>query len=882
MRITFLFLFTIYFSFAFGQEHKISGSLKTKSGNAVTYASVMVKNSDNKIISFKQTDNKGGFVIVLPGTEKLSDLKLEVNYLGFKKVNQPLSDGVNNYEILMEEQSIDLDDVQVKSRPRIISSGDTLKYNVGAFAKNEDRSIGDVLKRMPGMEVDDAGKVKFNGKAISSLYIDGDDLLDEKYAIGTRTIPHAMVQGIEVLQNHQPLKVLRNKTFSDNIAINLVIKDEAKLKLTGQAKLGAGLPEQFDSELNTILFNKKYKMLNVLNGNNIGNDLSADISGLGNPMASTLLSSGGGGSPGLPKNRYFLNRSGALNANNLVNLKSGLQLKSNVRFMLDRNEQENSSITELYSGTDTIRYSEFQDMNSNPFITNVNLSGELNKDTYFFKNNFKIGYSSETNNSSLLNQELDVRQSLQNKIREFSNALEYLPELKNKSMIRINWKFSYTSQPQNLFVVPGVNEQIFNDGVPFKSMRQYAETPTWLNQASIGYRFPKGRITQNYRVGILNELQKMNSKLRLDQFDGSESTYAKSHDNHLNWNRNEFFIDGTYEYKGGAFESTLTVPLTLQRIGYKDKSFGLDEGENRLLINPSLRVKYFTGVEDYFSLNYRYTNNVGDINGVFRGAVLSSYRSLRANDAELQERSNHNIGLDYDFRRSISMFFMNAGIQYSRSEANTIASNIVTDNISQTVLLPFVNQVNSVSVRGGLSKYIFALGATAKLNGTWSTSRSNQLFNEELLPFNNVSFSLNPAFEVRLWDRISTTYNGTGTWNTSKLVSKETSSVFPDRQVQRLEQSIGLSFTPVKMLFLNLSGRHLLAKQPPMRDIKYFFLDANARYKLNRWRTDIELTMTNLADITSYETYNLSANSFTYSRYNLRGRMMLLKFVFNL
>src|SRR3546814_12824700 len=87
----------------------------------------------------------------------------------------------------MENLAIDLSEVEIKSKPIIRNIGDTLSYNIDSFAKNEDRSISDVIKRLPGMEVNENGKIKFNGQDISNLYIDGDDLLDEKYALGTRS-----------------------------------------------------------------------------------------------------------------------------------------------------------------------------------------------------------------------------------------------------------------------------------------------------------------------------------------------------------------------------------------------------------------------------------------------------------------------------------------------------------------------------------------------------------------------------------------------------------------------------------------------------------------------------------------------------------------------
>lgn len=166
MRILILLFLTACVHFSYAQQQSIEGTLKTQSGKSVPFASVMIKNTQNKIIAFKSSDAEGRFGLLIPATQNLSELSLEINHLGFKKISEALKEGQNRYEIRMEEQSIDLADVQVKSRPRLTSIGDTLSYDVGSFAKNEDRSIEDVIKRMPGMEVQEDGKIKFNGQDI--------------------------------------------------------------------------------------------------------------------------------------------------------------------------------------------------------------------------------------------------------------------------------------------------------------------------------------------------------------------------------------------------------------------------------------------------------------------------------------------------------------------------------------------------------------------------------------------------------------------------------------------------------------------------------------------------------------------------------------------
>ncbi len=876
MRAIFLLILFLSIEYSYAQEY--SGTLKTIDGEVVPFATILIKDAENKVLAFKTSDSNGVFTLSIPKTIEEKTLIIEINHLGYKKVRQDIKEGKLNYNITMERQAINLSEVQVRSRPIIRNIGDTLSYNIDSFAKNEDRSINDVIKRLPGMEVNESGQIKFNGQSISNLYIDGDDLLDDKYAIGTKTIPYSMVKELEVLQNHQPLKVLKNKTLSDKVAINLVIKEEAKLKLTGQAKLGLGLPEQYDGELNSILFNKKYKMLNILEANNIGDDLSLNFDESNPPK---LLSSGTIGSPGLDKSRYFLNNSISVNANNLINYKNGLQLKAGIKMLLDQNKMEYKTTTDLYSLNDTIRYSEQQNINNHPLLTNLSINAQLNKEKYFFNNVLKFAYSKETNSSLLLSNEIDMSQRLKNQVHSFSNSLEYVPEFKNKNILRFNWYLSYFNQPQNLYVQPGVNAPIFNDGIPFESTSQFTESPNWLNRVSLAYQFTKGRIKQNYQAGIVNELQRLNSQLRLKQLNGTQTSYQSDHDNNLNWNRNQFFVNGSYEYKKGAFESALSIPITLQRTSYSDEGFNLDESEAQLLITPALRIKYMTGSENYLSFNYKFSNQTGNINNVFRGAILINYRSLQANDADLQKQYNHNLDLTFNFRRSINMLFMNTGISYKNSKSTTIASNIISDNISQTILLPFLNQINSYKIHGGISKYIFSLGATADLKASWEYTRFDQLLNENLLPINNISFMLNPSLEARLLNRISLNYGSTATWITNKSGTNNTSNL-PDRQIQNLNQSMGITYAPYKNTFLRVSGRHQLTKQSGIKDVNYFFVDINASYKLVKWQTDIVLNLTNLANITSYETYSISANSSIYSKYELRGRMAVLKFIFNL
>lgn len=876
-----------WYTSAIAQRKQIHGNIKNEAGKGIAYASVMIINERRHIVSFEASDEEGNFTLLLPDTWSLQQLRLEVRRLGYKTASTVITDSKKSYPVTMEEQAIDLSQVEVKSRPRMERRGDTLSYEVNTFAKNEDRSIGDVLKRMPGIEVNDKGEIKFNGKSLSHFYIDGDDLLNDRYSIGSKTIPHNMVKGIEIMQNHQRVKVLQHQVPSDDVALNLIIKEEAKLKLSGQGKIGLGL-QQYDGELNTILFNKKYKMLNVVKANNIGDDLSADftafnqssfLASMENTPPATLLSSSTASAPDLPKNRYYFNYSESLNANNLVNLKSGLQLKSTINMLLDRNQTEYASFNNLYLEDDTVHYNEEQKLSGATFLTNVNLSAEANKDQYYFRNRLLFTYKGDLVHSALRSNEFSLNQKLKGSVSDFSNHLEYIPVLKNKNIIRTEWYINYYSNPQSLQVSPGINEQVLNKGRAYARAEQKVETPSWFTKFSLAYSV-LGTIKQHYQIGLFTESRQLESALRLQQLDGQMSNFEESDDNNLSWMRNRLYTSASYDYKRGRFETSLSLPLAWQNIRYRDANFQLDTRKSQLFFNPSLALKVMTTVEDFMSINYGYKNQVGDVNGVYRGAIMLNYRHLQSNDAALQEQHSHQAGITYHFQRSIIMLYWHGGLSWSKTTANAILSSQVTNNIVQTVLIPLANDVSTFSGYGGLSKYIFALGATAAIKVSWNSSRFNQLLNNRLFPYTNNTFTVSPSMEVRLWNAISLSYNATGSWLTSKAAANEAIVPLPEQQIKIYDQSIRLLFTPYKDLFITVTGRQQL-RQQQQQNQNYFFADAGMRYRIGKRRSEIEMNLINLANIKSYETYNISANAFYYSHYSLRGRMAVVKYSFN-
>ena len=164
-------------------------------------ASVIVKDANGKIVKFSSTPADGTFSLQIA---KPAGSRLEVAMMGYAKQSMAIDSVSFSLTIYMETAVTMLNEVRVKA-DRIREQGDTISYNVASFAQTQDRSISDVLRRMPGIDVSSNGKIQYQGEDINKFYIEGSDLLGGKYGLATNGINYDDVGAVEVLENHQPM-----------------------------------------------------------------------------------------------------------------------------------------------------------------------------------------------------------------------------------------------------------------------------------------------------------------------------------------------------------------------------------------------------------------------------------------------------------------------------------------------------------------------------------------------------------------------------------------------------------------------------------------------------------------------------------------------------
>ncbi|TCC87353.1 hypothetical protein EZ428_21900 [Pedobacter frigiditerrae] len=874
-----LSFFLFGFASAFAQK-QIKGKVKDTKGAPVVSANVNLKDKEGNILSFTRTDDKGNFTLSF--TEENKDLTIEATTIGYEKKIMVVTDLAKVYDLVMKDSEINLKTVVVKNRPALSVNGDTLSYKTSDFADKQDRSIGDVLKKMPGIEVSEDGKVSYNGKGISALYIDGDNVLDDKYSIGTKSIPQGAVDKVQVIEKDQPIKMLRKNNMSDDVALNLVMKDEAKLKVMGDIRAGLGTPDRFDGNANAMMFKKKTKFINNLKGNNVGIDPGIDLTSFnpfnsGNDKPSGFLSAGAAGVPTLPQKRTLFNKAGLANLNNLYKFSEELQVKANVAYLYDQRDQQYSKFSETYLSGQTITYNELQQNAINPQKFQAKLNVLANADDHYFSNNLVTNYSLNNTASSIVTNGIGANQALSQKNFEISNELSYRKKLKSENTFNFFSFISRTTQPEVLNINPGLNEAILNNNQPFAGLNQYVKLPTWYTNNYTAFAFVKNKFTQTYRVGFNVQHQELGSELYRVQNSGSTELVSSQMTNNLAWLKSKFYTDATYEYNSGNFKASLGLPISYNYISYADETKGLDKNLNRIFVNPSLSLKYQTGIENYVTASYSFNNSLGGIDDVYLGTILKNYRSLFANDAPITESKSQSVGGAFNFRKAMQMFFFNLSANYTTSTVNTISSYNLSNNIQQRVVISLPNDMKSLAFAANASKYLFNLRSTVNVGASFNQATFEQLQNNELLPFTSQSLAYKAGIDSKINNFINWSYNATYAISTNKTTS---ASAIKNNN-QQLRQQSSITATAFKSVFMTLSAEHIFTHQTTQPDLKYLFADFNVRYRVQKLKTDLEFGVTNLANIKKFEANYLSANSFSSGTYYIPGRVAMMKATFN-
>ena len=354
-------------------------------------------------------------------------------------------------------EALEINEVEITAEP-VKRQGDTLSYLVGSYIDTlTDRSIGDVLRKMPGIDVSEAGEVFYNNRPINKFYIEGLDLMGGRYGVAVNNVRAKDISSVEVLENHQPVKALKDVEFSSDAAINLRLKDGAKGSLIATLSLGAGYkPWMWNGELALMLFTAKYQMMTTVKSNNSGDDVSSELTSFYDSFQKEYspLSVHLPAFPDTGRERYMDNLTHAVSVNSIVRLGDSTDMDNtlniNAVYLHDRQKYNSTSLTAYYlpDGQPPLEIDETTSATELSDEAEIKLRYNLNNEKIYLNEQIAFGARWDRNTGSVISDGSTVEQTMTvNPQLRLQNDLRFVKVLDNDIRLNFSSRINATSLP---------------------------------------------------------------------------------------------------------------------------------------------------------------------------------------------------------------------------------------------------------------------------------------------------------------------------------------------------------------------------------------------------------------------------------------------------
>lgn len=721
-----LFIFAILLHIpVFSQNY--TGIVVGENDKPLSGGSIILMGGGNghSVLAFSKSNDKG--VFTLP--EKKDAKSILFNFLGYARYSIPISEFKNGQTISLNEKTLKLKEVVIKA-PNIRLKGDTITYSALAFTDKKDKKLREILEKMPGISVDKDGSVSYQGLPINKFYIEGMDLLGDNYNQATNNLSADKVKSVQVYEHHQPIKIYRDKTFSEQAAINIVLKDDAKNVWQGLLDVGLGSTLQgkaklrSDSRVMATLFAKKMQSFSMYKYNNIGSNIKKEIDpssyfGFNAPIESQFIGNLSTSSSKLDESKTLFNNTHVIASNWLFKTKEDNDFRIQLSGLIDKNtfaeyEQKdysntanNTQITDIYS-TITIKQS-----------LSADIMYKINKDSLYFINTVKAGINNRsgsgisTFNGNIINLETNPKK------RYIADNIEFTKSLKNGRDVSIKAYFSYNNLPESLLLIDN-SKQILNMNSIYWGATSYFA----------------------HRLGILN----MKYSIEDSGYNQNMSINTVSQKNKLLYTNNELiFTPELFQFKNNiSWDISVPIKLLTQRKG--------DIVRNNVLLETALSLIYKPSAR--WSINSSYSYRQSELGGIstYNIPLYTSYNTIKEGSNNWGFEKTHDIGTFITYRNISLDFFSNFNVSYTYMPNRYLYENFFNGNIITYKLSNKRASVHNFSTGLNISKSIVHM-LTLNLGLSLDRYHYNYLIGNDIIPavMQDYKLSINMHYRANSW-----------------------------------------------------------------------------------------------------------------------------------
>ena len=843
----------------------------------VADANIMLQDVEGKTLyDYCISDSDGNYSLEYSGTEKA--LRVVVTGFNLKPQSREIEVGAQRIDFEVEYSDLEIKEVVVRAAS-VERNSDTITYNVATFINASDRSIGDVLRKMPGLTVGEAGEIKYNGKAISKLYIEGLDMLNGRYGIATNNIQAKDIARVEVLENHEPIKALKGITIRDQAALNLRLKESAKGTWNGTAELGGGYkPWMWSGELSAMYFSKRFQTISIYKTNNMGNDVSREfISHYGAfGGIATMLGVHKPTPPNITQSRYLDNNIHAVSVNAITKLNEDMELSLNTNYIHDMQHAHGGGVTTYYvphseplTITEATSATHLVDRCDLMLNLHSNTEARYLEEVLSFGGAWNRDSGNVDSNGEMVSQYFKLPQiSLSN---NFYNVRRW-----DRWVVHFMSDIDFDTQPAQLEIRPMLYDSVLANSQerPNAVQTLYGRRLIANNSLHTGYKLKHLHLSLSAQLNA--DVENMESSLNAVSDNGDIATTTAELQNNTLYSRLDFIVTPSVQYAlGSKFVAQADLSLDLMWLYMADRIRAITPSNKlKLLYLPTLSISSSPTPNLKLTARASYWEHYGNINDYYAGYIMTDYRVIQCKAGAMSNLRSQTYGVQLSYGNAIDAIFSGVEANYSINHSNLMYNTSFTGALSEIEAIERPSRSDSYNIKANISKRFNAIATTVTLSGEYMRSWSEILRESTLVPSTYQLITAKLNLNTRITKAVRVDYSSQYNRSISAIGNEAHSAI------DLLKQSANVDLIIAERVICRVGAEHFLNSAISGKSRNTIFIDASIRVKHKRMEYAIEAH--NILNNTSFaNASNSNSMSHTYT-YSLRPASVVFRVKFSL
>lgn len=911
MKKSLLLLVLFVSAISFSQTVKLDGFITDSKALGLEMANVMALNQGTKAMDgYAITNDKGKFVLNL----KLNaTYTIKISFLGMQNKEVQVTTAAENITktIVLEEGGIELDGVEIVREMPVSIKGDTIVYNADSFKTGTERKLEDVLKRLPGVEVNADGEIEVEGKKVTQLLVDGKKFFEGDTKLGSKNIPADAVDKIQVLRNFSDVSQLKGlENNNDDVAINIKLKSGKKNFWFGDIAVGTDFGERFIINPKLFYYSPKTSINVLTNFNNIGDVPFSirDYFRLTGGSRNTIVR--GGTNFNVSSNDLGISTARDNRAANIDN-KFGAM---NVTHQMSK--KWSLSAFGVISSNKTLTNTQSRNGIFQPNSTDISTT-ETRLDNSNLKNNlaiFKLGSKFKPNTNYQFDYDVSFRKSTQTEDNDLiTNSITFNPNgnvaqnniiksFKKQEPIAVNqsinmfWtqnkKSTWALEMQHLYQNedPFYNPDLLRDPFPFLGFNS-SQSSFNINQS----RFVKtnkldvkadyyysltAKSNLNVTVGNTNSYQDYNSSIYQLLDNGTQSALNNlDYKNDVQYRFNDAYVGLHYKFISGKF--TFNPGVSLHRYNTNNVQLNSKQEDNFSRFLPDLFAQYQIKKSESLTYNYRKANVFNDISSFVQGYVFSNFNSFNRGNRFLENALQESHSLRYFKYNLYNYTTMFGNINYSKTTNPVVNRAYFTgiNQISEKVNANFENESLN-GIVGYQRSFMKYYKASVNVNLNWSKFNSLRA---------NPSDPTNPTIDfIQTTESLTQSYRGSLGTQFKVWPNVELGYSLSLNDYQNTTFTTKQPFAKVDYLFLKSFSftadynRYNYSNSQGTVNNKYEFLNSSLSYRKKDAKMEYTVAATNLLNTKTLNDDSFNQTGFRTSQYMVQPRYIIFSLRYNL